>query len=200
MSAHFAVLREANLVDATRRGTTITYQLKLSVLEDALLGFAETFGIEAKPARRRALGRRVVEKEAPWEPVFFGGLARRRRGRSWRWPYCSGSPPGDREWAPAIVKGWWMVFGLAMAAWGNYLPKLVAPWPAGEGPFDWPRVHRFAGWVTTAGGTASVLVWLTLPPAEAAYLSVRILPSAGAVVLVRKLGSLATHQPPIPSP
>jgi DNA-binding transcriptional ArsR family regulator len=45
MSAHFAVLREADLVDAGKRGTTITYRLKLSVLEDALLGFSQAFGI-----------------------------------------------------------------------------------------------------------------------------------------------------------
>ena len=64
MSAHFAVLREANLIDATKRGTTITYRLKLSVLEDALLGFAGTFGLEPRPARRRAIPRRVVEKQA----------------------------------------------------------------------------------------------------------------------------------------
>lgn len=44
MSAHFNVLREADLVDAYKQGTTITYRLKLSVLEDALLGFAQTFG------------------------------------------------------------------------------------------------------------------------------------------------------------
>jgi len=64
MSAHFAVLREANLIDATKEATTITYRLKLSVLEDALLGFAETFGLEPRPARRRAIARRAVEKEA----------------------------------------------------------------------------------------------------------------------------------------
>ncbi len=44
MSAHFNVLREADLVDAHKQGTTITYRIKLSVLEDALLGFAQTFG------------------------------------------------------------------------------------------------------------------------------------------------------------
>ena len=44
MSAHFNVLREADLVDAFKQGTTITYRLRLSVLEDALLGFAQTFG------------------------------------------------------------------------------------------------------------------------------------------------------------
>lgn len=45
MSAHFAVLREAGLVFADKQGTTITYGLRLSVLEDALLGFAESLGI-----------------------------------------------------------------------------------------------------------------------------------------------------------
>ncbi len=52
MSAHFAVLREADLVDAHKQGTTITYRIKLSVLEDALLGFAQIFGFgsDAQPA------------------------------------------------------------------------------------------------------------------------------------------------------
>ena len=45
MSAHFAVLREADLVDSRKQGTTVTYRLKLSVLEEALLGFSQTFGI-----------------------------------------------------------------------------------------------------------------------------------------------------------
>ncbi len=45
MSAHFSVLREANLIEAQKIGTTIIYQIKLSVLEEALLGFAQIFGI-----------------------------------------------------------------------------------------------------------------------------------------------------------
>ena len=45
MSAHFAVLREAGLVEATKTGKTITYRLKMSVLEDALLGFSQAFGL-----------------------------------------------------------------------------------------------------------------------------------------------------------
>src|ERR1700759_2343259 len=45
MSGHFAVLREADLIAADKQGTTITYQLRLSVLEDALLAFADSFGI-----------------------------------------------------------------------------------------------------------------------------------------------------------
>lgn len=54
MSAHFAVLREANLIDAEKSGKTVTYRLNLSVLEDALLGFAHLFGIGAPKASKRA--------------------------------------------------------------------------------------------------------------------------------------------------
>jgi DNA-binding transcriptional ArsR family regulator len=45
MSAHFAVLREAGLVDVEKSGKTVIYRLRLSVLEDALLGFAGAFGL-----------------------------------------------------------------------------------------------------------------------------------------------------------
>lgn len=50
MSAHFAVLREADLVDSHKQGVSVTYRLKLSVLEDALLGFSQAFGIGAPVA------------------------------------------------------------------------------------------------------------------------------------------------------
>ncbi|HXI02157.1 MAG TPA: autorepressor SdpR family transcription factor [Candidatus Saccharimonadales bacterium] len=60
MSAHFSVLREAGLIDADKRGTTITYRIRLSVLEDALLGFAESFGIESSVRRRRSAVRRLL--------------------------------------------------------------------------------------------------------------------------------------------
>ncbi|ESQ78192.1 autorepressor SdpR family transcription factor [Asticcacaulis sp. YBE204] len=54
MSAHFAVLKEADLIDSLKIGTTITYQLKLTVLEDALLGFARLFSPTAEePATPR---------------------------------------------------------------------------------------------------------------------------------------------------
>lgn len=51
MSAHFTVLRQADLIESTKIGTTITYQLKLSVLEDALLGFARLFGVGTDAGR-----------------------------------------------------------------------------------------------------------------------------------------------------
>jgi hypothetical protein len=46
MSAHFSVLREADLVTFSKAGTTITYYLNLSVLEEALLEFTSPFGIQ----------------------------------------------------------------------------------------------------------------------------------------------------------
>lgn len=55
MSAHFAVLAHADLIQADKSGRTITYRLKMSVLEEALLGFAQTFGFLAAPKQRAAL-------------------------------------------------------------------------------------------------------------------------------------------------
>ena len=48
MSAHFAVLREAGLVTSEKQGKSVIYQLQMSVLEDALLAFAQGFGWELK--------------------------------------------------------------------------------------------------------------------------------------------------------
>src|SRR5450755_4423607 len=58
MSAHFSVLREADLIAADKHGKSITYRLRLSVLEDALLAFADSFGlgfsIPAAPGKKPA--------------------------------------------------------------------------------------------------------------------------------------------------
>ena len=56
MSAHFAVLREADLVHATKVGGSIVYSLKLSVVEDALLGFAESLGVGVERNSHQAKG------------------------------------------------------------------------------------------------------------------------------------------------
>jgi hypothetical protein len=39
-------LREAGLVDATRHGKSIHYRLRMSVLEEALLGLAGAVGLD----------------------------------------------------------------------------------------------------------------------------------------------------------
>jgi len=64
MSAHFNILREADLVDAHKVGKSVIYRLKLSVLEEALLGFAGAFGIRAP---RKAHAKLETEMETrPW--------------------------------------------------------------------------------------------------------------------------------------
>jgi len=48
LSGHFALLRNAGLIDAERRGTSITYHLNLSVLEEALLALADSVGLAGR--------------------------------------------------------------------------------------------------------------------------------------------------------
>lgn len=45
LSRHFAILREADLIQGEKRGASITYSLNVSVLEEALLGMMEMFQI-----------------------------------------------------------------------------------------------------------------------------------------------------------
>jgi DNA-binding transcriptional ArsR family regulator len=55
MSAHFAVLVDAGLIEPDKQGRTITYHLRMSVLEDALLAFAQTFGLQvSRPGAGRS--------------------------------------------------------------------------------------------------------------------------------------------------
>ncbi|MFN8628806.1 MAG: autorepressor SdpR family transcription factor [Chloroflexota bacterium] len=46
MSGHFAVLREANLVQADRTGSTITYRLNQTVLQEALMALMNALGVD----------------------------------------------------------------------------------------------------------------------------------------------------------
>ena len=52
MSAHFAVLREAGLVASQKHGKSVVYELQMSVLEDALLSFAQAFGWELRDSKK----------------------------------------------------------------------------------------------------------------------------------------------------
>ena len=56
LSAHLAVLREAELVGSEKHGTSITYWLNASVLEEAILAFADTvnIGVQRQKPRARA--------------------------------------------------------------------------------------------------------------------------------------------------
>jgi DNA-binding transcriptional ArsR family regulator len=48
MSAHFAILKEADLIQAEKVGKSVFYRLKLSVLEDTMLAFFQRLGPDAK--------------------------------------------------------------------------------------------------------------------------------------------------------
>src|SRR5208282_142466 len=64
MSAHFAVLREAGLIDSQKQGKSVIYELQMSVLEDALLGFTQAFGWklqDSKRAKAKILDREVID-------------------------------------------------------------------------------------------------------------------------------------------
>ncbi|BEV11162.1 autorepressor SdpR family transcription factor [Asticcacaulis sp. DW145] len=61
MSAHFAVLKEADLVHTEKAGKSVIYHLKLSVLEEALLGFAHSFGLGSDAAEPGAVKLEVAK-------------------------------------------------------------------------------------------------------------------------------------------
>ena len=68
MSAHFAVLQEAGLIESEKSGRTIIYRLVMSVLEEALLEFAQTFGWGLKATRTpRGSRSKVVHRSVKGE-------------------------------------------------------------------------------------------------------------------------------------
>ena len=48
LSGHFAVLKAADLVQSEKHGTTITYRLNITVLEEALLALMNGFRLGGK--------------------------------------------------------------------------------------------------------------------------------------------------------
>ena len=81
MSAHFSVLQEADLIEAEKTGRTILYRLKMSVLEDALLGFAQTFGWKVNTDKPGNLADGMTRirnpfKEERWQDGLYGRQAR----------------------------------------------------------------------------------------------------------------------------
>ena len=51
MSGHFAVLKDAGLVQADRTGSTITYRLNVSVLEEAMMALMDAFKLDPSGSR-----------------------------------------------------------------------------------------------------------------------------------------------------
>jgi DNA-binding transcriptional ArsR family regulator len=55
LSAHFAILREAGLIGSEKSGKNITYWLNASVLEEALMAFADTLDIGLRASSKPRL-------------------------------------------------------------------------------------------------------------------------------------------------
>jgi DNA-binding transcriptional ArsR family regulator len=62
MSAHFAVLREAGLVQSDKQGKAIIYRLRMSVLEEALMEFTQLFGLDLTPRAEKAPATAALRK------------------------------------------------------------------------------------------------------------------------------------------
>jgi len=60
MSAHFAVLREAGLVDSRKQGKAVIYRLKMSVLEEALMEFSQLLGLELSQRAEKVSARAIA--------------------------------------------------------------------------------------------------------------------------------------------
>ena len=99
----------------------------------------------------------------------------------------------DAEWAPLMRRLRGVLFGCALAIWGNYLPKMLSPWTADEEWFDWQRVHRFAGLLATLTGAVLVLVWLFWPLESARSMTRAITATFALVVVGRKFWSVAAY-------
>lgn len=59
LSAHLALLRQAELVGSEKKGTSITYWLNASVLEEALLAFADSVNIGLSAQKSRTAAKRT---------------------------------------------------------------------------------------------------------------------------------------------
>ncbi len=54
MSGHFAKLKEAGLIQADPRGTTIFYSINMSTLEEVMLGFMGRMGVATEAKKGEA--------------------------------------------------------------------------------------------------------------------------------------------------
>jgi hypothetical protein len=105
----------------------------------------------------------------------------------------------DATWTRTGARLAGIAAGVGFMVFGNFLPKFPSPWTLGSEPFDWQRVHRFAGVVFLAGGAAATAAWLLLPVPQAARYGTAAIVTAAALGVGRKLISLARHARPNPS-
>ena len=149
MSAHFAVLREAGLVQGDKQGKTVIYRVKMSVLEEALLEVFEAArpqhrtgaGCQTRPsgARQRSL---VMRKEILFglgaASLILAVAAASRYGQS------AGLIDGDA--GKRVVQ---VVIGLYLAALGNRMPEQIGALSSVALAKRSQSVLRVGGWSLT---------------------------------------------------
>lgn len=75
LSRHFSVLRDADLIQGNKSGTTIIYRLNVSVLEEALLGMMEMFKIDLDVKKNTlAKGTDNAQEEINLGEINSGGI------------------------------------------------------------------------------------------------------------------------------
>ena len=169
MSAHFNVLREAGLIDASKHGKSIVYRLRMSVLEEALMGLAATG--RARPrrcAQREGEGSMTAkQKELTWGLIGAAILILLPLGAIAARTWGIVEDPGHD--LPGRLYG--IAAGLIIAAYGNVAPrKLVRYDPGSTRPARTQAAIRFSGWAFVLAGLAHALIWATVSPIDLATL------------------------------
>jgi hypothetical protein len=96
-------------------------------------------------------------------------------------------------WAARLARTQGVLIGMALAVWGNFLPKLMSPWTLEQEPFDWQRVRRFGGWLSVLAGVVTAAAWMTRPEETARYVTVVAVGTVLALTLAYKLVSRVAY-------
>ncbi len=195
--------------------------LILTMLSVGVVAGLSVWGLSLEPERSARWVRRALVLPILWgfsEFLQFRGESRRRGEAIMNWHRRVIASVGllmtvdlsfelaisadllAASWEPIAQRVTAVIFGVLMVLWGNYLPKQLSPWSVGDEPFDWQRVHRFAGWVVSLGGIGMVIAWLVLPIAGARLATAGIIGTSVVLVLGRKLASVLARvrrRPPV---
>ena len=133
MSAHFAVLREAGLVDSSKQGKAIIYRLKMSVLEEALMEFSRAARPGFSATRGEGLrARNRHPQERNHEMILTRMTAAMALGgfiliAAATLKYAQ----AENVISPEVTKrSMQVLFGLMLAAYANVMPKDIGHWQA----------------------------------------------------------------------
>ena len=129
MSGHFAVLKEAGLIQADRTGSTITYRLNVSVLEEAMMALMDAFRLE--PRRSPSMNLRPFAIVAVVAVAIMLGMAPGPGSRSPPAPRSRSTGPSTAHRTATPRRSFALLFLPALRAGLGallyFLPALRAP-------------------------------------------------------------------------